>query len=768
MKNFQYFLVVLILIVTSCENHKSEPISKEISIIPKPTYLKELKGHFSLNNSTSFVSSNEEIDKIASYFNEKIKRATGFNLNIGRKKSGVNHIVFQIDETLNLNNEGYLLTISDEGVVIKSKHLQGLFYGMQTVMQLLPPEIESESLVSNIEWIAPNVDVKDEPTFGWRGLNLDVSRHFSSVDFIKKQLDILSLFKINKFHWHLTDDQGWRIEIKKYPKLTSIGSKRKNDDGSIYGGYYTQEEIKEVVSYAKERFIDVMPEIDVPGHVVAVLASYPELSCTEKLLETRVLWGVDSNILCAGKENTFNFLEDIFEEIVPLFPFGYIHIGGDEVPKDEWKICSHCQKRMQDEQLKDEHELQSYFMARVENILKKHHKKIFGWDEILEGGISETANIMSWTGEEGGVTAANAGHDVVMNPSKYTYINFYQGDHHVEPMAFGAYISLKDIYNYNPIPSKIAEDKRKHILGSQASVWTEYAPTDSIKEYQLYPRILAMAELTWTSSENKNYENFIERLNNQLSRLDELNINYHIPLPEGPLSNQIVFIDSVSLSFNTTYPIKMIYTLDGSDPTKDSKEYLNPLNLKENKVLKIASITSQGKISSIRNIKIEKKEIIEGALLNTTKPGLLVRTVKGHFRDLNSIDFSTNYTVSKIDSIEQANKSYNWGHFIKEDNLRALSIEGYIDIKESGVYYFSSNQDQVWIAGQKLIDDKGPIKKHGKTASIVLGKGKHKLKIIYLNNIVKGWASDWNTVELLYKKPNESEFLPVERKMLSH
>ena len=768
MEKYYSFLLLIILTVTSCENYESVPVAYDISIIPKPVFLKQLGGAFLLNEKTSFVSSNEAEDKIASYFKEKIKRSTGFTLDINRKKSEANNIIFQIDKNLGMNDEGYVLNTSTDGIVIKSKHLQGLFYGMQTVMQLLPPEIESNSLVSNVKWMVPNVEIKDQPEFGWRGLNLDVSRHFSSVDFIKKQLDILSLFKINKFQWHLTDDQGWRIEVKKYPKLTTISSKRKNDDGSTYGKYYTQEDIKEVVAYAEKRFIDVMPEIDVPGHVVSVLAAYPDLSCREKHLETRVLWGVDSNILCAGKEKTFNFLEDVFNEIVPLFPFEYIHIGGDEVPKDEWKACFRCQKRITKENLKGENQLQSYFMTRVENMLKKYDKKIFGWDEILEGGISETANIMSWTDEKGGIASANAGHDVVMNPSKYTYINFYQGDHIVEPMAFGGYVSLKDIYNYNPIPSKINEDKRKHILGSQASLWTEYAPTDLSKEYQLYPRMLAMSELTWTSTKNKNYKNFLVRLDNQYRRLDELNLNYHIPLPEGPLSNQVVFTDSISLSFKTTHPVKMVYTLDGRDPTINSNKYKQPLSFNESKVLKIASVLPHGKMSSIREINVEKKKNIKGVILNNTKSGLLVKTVKGHFANFKDVDFSTNYSVSKIDSIEQANETYHWGHFIKEDDLRALSIEGYIDIKESGVYYFSSNQDQVWIADQKIIDYKAPIKKHPKRASIALAKGKHKLKIIYLNNVVKGWASDWNAVELRYKKPTEAEFLPIERKNLSH
>ncbi len=768
MKKLHYLLIFIILITTSCSNYESTSVTPDISIIPKPFFLKELDGNFLLNDKVSFISSSEDEDKIASYFIDKIERSTGFKLNINRSESNTPNIIFQIDENLELNNDGYVLNVSSDEILITSKNNQGLFYGMQTVMQLLPNEIESETIVSDKDWLVPNVNIKDQPQFEWRGLNLDVSRHFSSIDFIKKQLDVLSLFKINKFHWHLTDDQGWRIEVKKYPKLTTISSKRKNDDGSIYGGYYTQEEIQEVVRYAKERFIDVMPEIDVPGHVVSVLAAYPELSCTEKKLETRVLWGVDSNILCAGKENTFAFLEDIFNEIVPLFPFGYIHIGGDEVPKREWKKCPHCQKRIKDQNLKDENQLQSYFMTRVEDMLKKHKKKIFGWDEILEGGISQTANIMSWTGEEGGIASANAGHDVVMNPSQYTYINFYQGDHLVEPMAFGAYISLKDIYTYNPVPEKIKEDKRKHILGSQASVWTEYAPTDLSIEYQLYPRILAMAELTWTPTGKKNYEDFIGRLHNQYSRLDELNLNYHIPLPEGPLSNQIVFTDSVSLSFKTTHPVKMVYTLDGLDPTYNSKEYVHPLSFYESKELKIASVLSHGKMSAIRKINIEKTEFLKGTVHENPKSGLLVKTVKGHFRNLSDVDFSGNYTVSKIDSLEQANKTYDWGHFINEDNLRALSIEGYIDIEEDGVYYFSSTQDQVWIGEQKVIDNKAPIKKHPKTGSIALSKGKHKLNIIYLNNIVKGWASDWNIVELRYKKPNESDFKRVENKNLSH
>ncbi|NER12839.1 family 20 glycosylhydrolase [Leptobacterium flavescens] len=763
--------MILILMIISCKNKAEGPSAlntAEIAVIPQPLSVTEKQGQFSLDKNTRFITQNEDQDKIASFFAEKIKASTGFDLEVSREGSESNIIVFQTDESLDVNGEGYSLDVSREQILIKARENRGFFYGMQTLLQLLPPQIESQDPVSGVSWNIRAVEIKDQPAFGWRGLNLDVSRHYIPVDFIKKQLDMLSLFKMNKFHWHLTDDQGWRIQIKKYPKLTEVGAKRKNDDGSLYDGYYTQEDIKEVVAYAAERFIDVIPEIDVPGHVVSVLAGYPELSCTENHLETRVLWGIDSNILCAGKEQTFVFLEDVFEEIAPLFPFEYFHIGGDEVPKDKWEKCPHCQKRIATEQLKDENELQSYFMARVENILKKYDKMIFGWDEILEGGISPTANIMSWTGEEGGIVAANAGHDVVMNPSEYTYLNFYQGDHKVEPMAFGGYISLEDIYNYDPVPSEISKDKRKHILGSQASVWTEYAPEASIIEYQLYPRLMAMAELTWTQKGKKDYPDFLKRLSSQYLRLEEHQINYHIPIPEGPSSNRIVFTDSVSLRFETTHPVKMVYTVDGSTPDANSPVYKEPMNFKENTVLKIASVLPHGKTSPVREIRIEQQQMIPAVDPGKTKPGLSVETVKGHFRNLKEVDFSSGTKGSVIDSLEAANEAYDWGHFVNEDNFRALAIEGYIDIAEDGVYYFSSQQDQVWIADQLLIDYKYPIKKHPKDASIALTKGKHKLKIFYLNNIVKGWASDWNKVELYYKRADEEEFKQVGGEMLSH
>ncbi len=756
----------------SC-NNQSKGTSTSIaerghSIIPKPQTVTMKDGQFELNPNTLIYTENEEQLKVASLFLKKIEKSTGLSLKSSSQKPNRNALVFQLDKSMDINDEGYFLKVDGDQILIKAKNNNGFFYAMQTLMQLLPSEIESQTQVSGKEWAIPAVQIVDEPTFAWRGLNLDVSRHFVPVDSIKKQLDVLSLYKINKFHWHLTDDQGWRIEIKKYPKLTEIGAKRRNDDGSIYDGYYTQEDIKEVVAYAQERFIDVIPEIDVPGHVVSVLAGYPELSCTTEHLETRTLWGVDSNILCAGKERTFSFLEDVFEEVVPLFPFAYVHIGGDEVPKEKWEKCPHCQKRIADENLTDEAHLQSYFMARTENILKRHDKKIFGWDEILEGGISETANITSWTGEEGGIAAANAGHNVVMNPSAYTYLNFYQGDHKVEPMAFGSFISLEDIYNYDPIPSQIAEDKRKHILGSQASIWTEYASTTPIIEYLLYPRVLAMAELTWTKNENKSYNDFLRRLEGQYTRLDKHHINYHIPIPEGPSSDRVVFRDSVSLSFKTTRPAKIIYSIDGSALDKNAETYKAPLTFYGNTTLKIAAILENGKMGHDRVIEIVKKEKIKADYPQQTRPGLLVTTVKGHFKNLQDVDFSIKSTRSQIDSIEAANQTYYWGHFVKEDNFRAMAIEGYIDIPDDGIYTFSSNQDQVWIANQLLIDYKYPIKKHPKDGSIALEKGKHKLKIIYLNNVIKGWASDWNNVELKYRKSDEKELKPVTKEMLSH
>ena len=427
-----------------------------LDITPTPQSLVQKNGHFTLNSKTSFaIGKNQRADlkKVAAYFQSKILYSTGYNLNI--KNSGsLNAISLQIDKSLKIGNEGYQLTVTPKKVIVKAKTPQGIFYGMQSVMQLLPPQIESETIIDNVAWEIPCVEIKDEPAYGYRGMMLDVCRHFHDVEFVKKQLDIMAMFKMNYFHWHLTDDHLWTIEIKKYPRLAEVGSVRRNADGSIHRGFYTQEQIKEVVAYAAERYITVIPEVELPGHALAALTAYPEYSCTGGPFELRNKWGVEDNVYCAGNDKTFEFLQDILEEVIPLFPGKFFHIGGDECPKVRWNECPKCQKRIKNENLKDAHELQSYFIHRIEKIILAHGKSMIGWDEILEGGLAPSATVMSWRGEEGGIAAASMGHDVIMTPSKWMYIDHGQGAVETEPIAIRFGLPLEKTYSYDPNSAK--------------------------------------------------------------------------------------------------------------------------------------------------------------------------------------------------------------------------------------------------------------------------------------------------------------------------
>ncbi|MGY3795528.1 family 20 glycosylhydrolase [uncultured Aquimarina sp.] len=765
-RSILYILSIFVLFI-SCykKNEQNIAVNTSPRITPMPLSLLEKQGGFTIDKETSFFSKEEEAKKIATFFIEMIQEKTGLLLNTSEEKKE-NSIHLVIDSSLSINEEGYLLKTFEDHIIITAKTAKGLFYGTQSLLQLLP-SVSREDYTSDIEIIIPSVDIKDEPAFKWRGVLLDVSRHFFTVEFIKKQLDFLATLKINKFHWHLTDDQGWRIEIKQYPKLTEIGAKRGDNNNTIYHGFYTQEDIKEVVAYAQERFIDVIPEFDMPGHARAILAAYPELACEKKSFEIREIWGVDYNILCAGKENVYVFIENVIAEMATLFPYQYFHVGGDEVPKRNWKESELCQKLMKKEGLKDEEELQSYFMERVEKILHKHHKVMIGWDEILEGGITETTNIMSWQGEKGGIKAANQGHDVIMTPLDYVYLNFYQGSKQVEPMAFGGHTPLQKTYLYNPIPDAIKEDKRHHILGLQGNLWAEQTDNDNIAEYQLYPRLIAIAEIGWTVRKNKNFNNFLNRLNSLYPILDDHEINYHIPLPEGPSSDHVVFIDSVTLPFSTTHPVKMVYTTDGSNPTYNSEEYTSPLTFHKSTTLKIASILPHGKISKTRTIDIVKQSYLPSISESVDlSPGLKIKTIKGHFLNINEIKKEIPSEVSVVKNIREANNTFDWGHEVNKENFKAVFLEGYIDIPEDGIYYFSSTQDQIWIGNQLVIDYQKIIKKHPEESSIALKKGKHKLKIVYLNNIVKGWASDWNTVELKYRKEFDKEYKTVNEHMI--
>lgn len=526
---------LLMIIMLSCKQEVSEV---KLNIIPKPVKLEKSTAIFTVNENTTIVFpfGDEEFEKVASYLKDEINSSLGFDLKIesSNNKKPKNSIVLVQSSDINYNKEEYDLVVDNKKVIITSSMPNGSFYGVQTLLQL----IDIYKTENNIAYSAqiPGVKINDKPRFQWRGMHLDVCRHFYDKEFVKKYIDLLAMHKMNTFHWHLTEDQGWRVEIKKYPKLTEIGSFRSETmveknwnqfDGTSHSGFYTQEEIQEIVQYAADRFITIIPEIEMPGHSLAALAAYPELGCTGGSYEVAKTWGVFNDVYCAGNEQTFEFLENVLTEVIALFPGKYIHIGGDECPKENWKKCPKCQERIQNEGLKDEFELQSYFIRRIEKFLIANNKKLIGWDEILEGGLAPEATVMSWRGTEGGIAAAKMGHDVVMSPNNECYFDHYQADPESEPLAIGGYTDLKDVYNYEPVPEELTIEEAKHILGAQANVWTEYIATEKHLEYMVLPRMTALAEVVWTSKTLKDFEDFKSRLEKHVLRLEFKKYNYH-------------------------------------------------------------------------------------------------------------------------------------------------------------------------------------------------------------------------------------------------
>ncbi len=540
MKKTSYFILGIALLVSGCGSGSQNSKEKTIAIIPAPVSITALKGSFVFTDKSRIILStlNNETRLAADYLALLVKNPTGLALPVEEGIKPARNSVFMTLDTAVKNDEGYLLTITEKKIIIHAKSAVGLFYAVQTIRQLLPPEVEKQAVVEGIKLSVPACEIKDEPRFVYRGMHLDVCRHMFPVTYIKRYIDMIALHKMNTFHWHLTDDQGWRIEIKKYPKLTETGAFRKETivghagkppfvyDGKPYGGFYTQNEIREIVAYAASKFVTVIPEIEMPGHALAALASYPELSCTGGPFETGKKWGIVDDVYCAGKEETFSFLEDVLTEVIDLFPGKYIHIGGDECPKARWEKCPFCQKRIKDEGLKNEQELQSYFIQRIEKFIISKGRKIIGWDEILEGGLAPEATVMSWRGTAGGIAAAKEKHDVIMTPSKYVYLDYYQCEPEGEPLAIGGYLPLERVYSFNPMPSELTADEQKYILGVQGNLWTEYIPTPEQMEYMAYPRMFAIAEAGWSPERLKDFEEFLSRLDILKKRYDAIGINY--------------------------------------------------------------------------------------------------------------------------------------------------------------------------------------------------------------------------------------------------
>lgn len=531
-------ILILAIFATGCQSTRDSLSLGDIAILPKPVHVTVNDGFFEMRKNTNIIV-DSETRLMGEMLRTLLSPSMGFELNVSDGSPARNSIKLLLDPSLvELEEEGYQLTVDEKRVLIQAPSVAGIFYGMQTLRQLLPVEIFSEAPVQDVRWAVPCVDIKDIPRFKWRGMHLDVARHFMPVDFVKKYIDLIAIQKMNRLHLHLTDDQGWRIEIKKYPKLAEISAWREETlvghyrdeprkfDGNSHGGFYTHDEIREMVSYAKERFVTIVPEIEMPGHGQAALAAYPEISCTGGPFKVSTFWGIRDEVYCAGNEKTYEFMENVLSEVLELFPGEYIHIGGDECPKDRWEKCPRCQARIGQEGLQDEHELQSYFVKRMEKYLAANNRRLIGWDEILEGGLAPNATVMSWRGEEGGIAAAREGHDVVMTPYGYTYFDYYQADPENEPLAIGGFLPIDTVYSYDPVPLELNDQQRHHILGVQGQVWTEYLSTPEKVEYMAFPRACAMAEIGWTPLEQKNFNEFSKVLAHHLKRLDFLSVNY--------------------------------------------------------------------------------------------------------------------------------------------------------------------------------------------------------------------------------------------------
>lgn len=537
------FLLILAGIFST---YNSNGQTTSYSVIPAPQMVNtagQNSFHLKKNTTIAYPKGNELLKRNAEFLSEYIGQATGSAPAIRtytEEKRANNTIILALDPAIK-NKEGYILTTTSKSIRISGQTANGIFYGIQTLRKAIP------ATAQKAEISLPAGEIKDEPRFSYRGMHLDVCRHFYPVEFVKRYIDLLALHNMNTFHWHLTEDQGWRIEIKKYPKLTEIGSIRSKTvigkagsgkyDNTPYGGFYTQEQAKEIVKYAQERFITVIPEIDLPGHMLAALAAYPELGCTGGPYEVCPDWGIFDDVLCIGNDKTLPFLEDVLAEIIEIFPSKYIHIGGDEAPRTRWKECIKCQARIKNEGLKADKEhtaedrLQTFCMTRIEKFLNGKGRQIIGWEEILKGDVAPNATVMSWRGIQSGIKAAQMGHDVIMVPKEHCYFDYYQAkDTKQEPLAIGGFVPVENVYNLNPVPDELTPEQQKHILGAQANLWSEYIPTTQQVEYMVLPRMAALSEALWTQPQSKDYESFLQRLPwlVKLYQRDEVNYAKHV------------------------------------------------------------------------------------------------------------------------------------------------------------------------------------------------------------------------------------------------
>lgn len=723
-------MLVLTLLTSSVYSQQLKPIS----LIPEPKQTEVLKGSFQLSVKTLIVYTGVEAKTAGELFNEFLFSQYGIKLQLSPSKAGASksgNIFIKVDKEAGA--EAYTLSVRDNQIELIGNSA-GLFYGIQTLEQLAPLEKSSVLLFQN-------VNIKDDPRFGYRGLMLDVSRHFYSVSYVKKFLDVMSHYKLNRFHWHLTDDQGWRIEIKKYPKLQSVAAWREPVENvrnspfikeGRYGGFYTQKEVKEVVAYASKRHITVIPEIEMPGHSTAALAAYPHLGCTGGPYTVSRFGGITKDVYCAGKDSTFLFLQNVLTEVMALFPGQYIHIGGDETPKDRWNQCPRCQARIKKEGLKNEHELQSYFVQRMEKFVNSKGRKIIGWDEILEGGLAPNATVMSWRGESGGIAAARQKHDVIMSPYTYLYFDYYQSYAKSEPPAFPAYIPLANVYKYEPLSDSLTADQHKYIKGIQANVWGESIRESSHVDYMTYPRAIALSEIAWSPASAKNYGRFLEKLQSRLAALEKEGVMFRIP---EPLDFKDKITTENTLEINLQPSVKgaaVYYTLDGSTPTTNSQIFTNPfvINLSNDVPLMVNVLTvlPSGRRSGIYTASYTKKGFKPALNVNPSKKGVSFNLT------FDKIAFAKDIKITKADT-SGTMPDFSLKPFSAKLAL-GVCYDGYFRATDDDMYTFKVNSDDgalLFIDDQLIIDNDGEHGAIEKEGSVLLNKGYHKIRFQYFD-----------------------------------
>ncbi|WP_026063166.1 family 20 glycosylhydrolase [Pedobacter arcticus] len=718
-----------------------------LGIIPAPQSVILKPGFFKLTETTALQYETEADRQTAELFKSIVKEKQGFELVLAKNfiQAPESMISFNSANPAGFAPEAYVLDVNANRIQLTGTS-KGVFYATQSLIQLYLNGLENHQI--------QQCKIVDQPRYAYRGLHLDVGRHYFPVDFIKKYLDLMAMYKLNNFHWHLTEDQGWRIEIKKYPKLTQVGAYRAQTiignyhdrnpqwfDGNSYGAFYTQEEVKDIVAYATKKYINVIPEIEMPGHAVAALASYPELGCgiNPGPYQVEQKWGVFPDIYCAGKEHTFDFLEDVLTEVMALFPSQNIHIGGDEAPKTRWKTCPFCQKRMKKEKLKNEEELQSYFIHRIEKFVNKKGRSIIGWDEILEGGLAPNATVMSWRGVQGGISAAKQNHYVIMSPSTDgLYLDHTQGLSSLEPVSIGGDGRIQKIYDYNPTPSVLPVAQQKYILGVQANLWTEYITTPAHAEYMLLPRLFALAETAWTNPNNKNYKNFSEtRVPVHLSWLDETNTLYRVPTVIGAKDTTI----NVSSNYTFNYApsvkgAKIYYTIDGYQPYETTTLYNQPFTVNvpkgEYRPVKSVVITPSGKRSAVTTTILRNMDTLK-AVSNTgnlKQGGLKYHYVPGKFKYSSEIDtaLATQRGIApQISFVKGLTRAREYG----------MVFTGYINVNENATFEYSLYSDdgsKLYIDDELIIDNDGEHARYEKSAGVAMQAGLHKIKVTYFDN----------------------------------